>query len=102
MLLMSLNASSGRAEMSKFSLTRAAVVVLTSKAVPRRAAHANSTCAGVTIKVTITSIQRVSDNTLRHASIGNQGAKAEYGHQAGPAVERDFRGLEIRRFDHDD
>jgi hypothetical protein len=47
MRLISLKASSGSAEMSKFSLARAALLGVVSKAVPRWTAHASSTCAGV-------------------------------------------------------
>src|SRR5271154_899247 len=45
--LISSSASSGRAEMLRFSRARAAVLGVVSKAVPRCTAQANNTCAGV-------------------------------------------------------
>jgi hypothetical protein len=55
-----------------------------------------------TIKVSKSRHQRVLGCTFRHDRIGNQGAKAEYGHLAGSVVQRNSGRPKIRRFDHDD
>jgi hypothetical protein len=47
MRLISFNSSSGRAEISKLSRARAAVLGVVSTAVPRCTAHASRTCAGI-------------------------------------------------------
>jgi hypothetical protein len=72
-------ASSGRAEMSKFSLARAAL----------RA-----------VEVAKSGFQRISGCGYRHGCIGYQGAKAECGDMAAFVVERYSLEPKIRRFCH--
>jgi hypothetical protein len=55
-----------------------------------------------TLEVSKSSFQRVSDSAYRRRCIGNQGAKAEYGHMAGSVAERHSFSPKIRRVDHDD
>jgi hypothetical protein len=54
-----------------------------------------------TIEVSKTGFQRVSGSTYCGGCIGNQRAKAEYGHMAGSVVERQSFRPKIRRVDHD-
>ena len=54
-----------------------------------------------TIEVPKSNVQRVSGGSFSLGGIGNQGAKAQYGHMAGSVVERRSLSPKIRSFEHD-